>query len=102
KYTSFINNSYVFNFTINQCDSSDQYREIHRESPIFKSCYKPKCEPSCQNGGKCINDNICNCDGTLHKGQLCSDYYELGRLEKYDIAMTIISCNICIIYIFIL
>ncbi|ORX49710.1 hypothetical protein BCR36DRAFT_240425, partial [Piromyces finnis] len=45
--------------------------------------YLPKCNPSC-NTGKCVNDNVCDCRGTLFKGQYCNEYYLIKRYKIVD------------------
>ncbi|ORX46593.1 hypothetical protein BCR36DRAFT_372055 [Piromyces finnis] len=92
KFSPFKNNEYSIDFTINQCNvNGEVYKNnAYRDSPILKSCFIPKCEPSCING-LCINDNVCNCTNPLFTGNTCSEYYELKRIKSYDIIMRVIS-----------
>lgn len=56
---------------------------------LLKS-YQPICSPSCNNGGKCVNNNVCNCNGTLHVGQFCDEHLKLERNKNLDISLKVI------------
>ncbi|ORX43048.1 hypothetical protein BCR36DRAFT_147567 [Piromyces finnis] len=81
---------------INECDTS-HYLYKDTESIGFKSCYIPECEHSCENGGKCVNDNICDCSKTGYTGKTCNEYYKLRRHKVFDIFIRILASFICFI-----
>lgn len=64
-------------------------RNIHH---FFLISYKPVCESQC-NHGKCVNNNLCSCEGTLFTGKNCDEYYKLKR-PKIMNALIIVSSSI--------
>ncbi|KAL6626029.1 hypothetical protein U3516DRAFT_809530 [Neocallimastix sp. 'constans'] len=87
-YIKFENDSVDIQIEILKCNNSYIYQNI--ESPIFKTCYIPKCEPSC-NTGECINDNVCNCNKTHYTGNywiflgiwfiICKNFKNLSNIS---------------------
>ena len=43
------------------------------------------------NYGSCININVCECEGTNHKGLYCNEFYELNRPKLFDTIAQIIA-----------
>ncbi|KAG4108486.1 hypothetical protein H8356DRAFT_919115 [Neocallimastix lanati (nom. inval.)] len=100
KYSKFENYSYPIGITINDCDN-ETHIEHYRENKSIKSCYVPKCQPSC-NKGLCVNDNICDCTGTFFKGKYCNEYAQLKRNIFYDNILFIISSILIICSVFLI
>ncbi|OUM61774.1 hypothetical protein PIROE2DRAFT_12129, partial [Piromyces sp. E2] len=63
--------------------------------------YNPICSPSCNNGGTCTTDEICNCQGTKFTGKLCDEYYPYKN-NKLVIAFFATLNSLIIIIIFII
>jgi len=79
----FPKNSLIIEVEIKNCNETGY---INKDLYNFniKSCYKPKCMPSC-NKGKCVNDNICDCSSTGLIGRYCNEYRKLERCRLFDI-----------------
>eukprot|EP00833_Pecoramyces_ruminatium_P007348 jgi/Orpsp1_1/1181380/evm.model.c7180000077019.1 len=101
-YVPFENNYIDIPIEIRECNNST-YVNNNIESQYFKSCYLPYCEFSC-NLGKCVNNNICDCQGTHYTGKFCDQYFKLERIKKLDdlinILSTLLLSSILIIGIF--
>ncbi|KAL6612841.1 7 transmembrane sweet-taste receptor of 3 GCPR-domain-containing protein [Neocallimastix sp. 'constans'] len=87
-YVPFKNSSIYIQVEILECNE-DFHNYQNFDDPIFKSCYIPKCQPSC-NTGKCINMNLCDCTGTHYTGKYCDEYKHLKRNNYIDIGLSII------------
>ncbi|ORX87196.1 hypothetical protein BCR32DRAFT_240335 [Anaeromyces robustus] len=74
---------------IKQCNKS--YINQNTYSSTFKSCYKPKCVPVCKNKGLCVNNNVCNCTGTMYTGLYCDEHFKLEKIKELDIIVRFIS-----------
>jgi len=82
QYFKFIQDSIDIKLEILECDqSSHLYQTI--EDDILKSCYIQKCEYDC-NGGRCINNEVCDCRGTKFIGKYCNEYEVLKRISSMD------------------
>ncbi|OUM60025.1 hypothetical protein PIROE2DRAFT_14319 [Piromyces sp. E2] len=86
KYLSFENNYIDLNFEIKTCNETFIHQNV--ESHRLKSCYEAKCTPKCNNGGKCININLCNCTETLHTG----NFFNLGYSYLLTIERNSLTC----------
>jgi len=42
------------------------------------------------NTGKCININLCNCNGTLYTGSNCNELFKLERIGILDNSVRVI------------
>lgn len=58
----------------------------------------PICSSSC-NGGRCTNNNLCDCTNTTYTGLYCDEHYKLERISSFDITIKIISVVLIIIVI---
>ncbi|OUM67464.1 hypothetical protein PIROE2DRAFT_5102 [Piromyces sp. E2] len=57
-------------FIISPCyTNSSTYIYKDKDNINLKSCYIPICNPPCY-AGRCINDNVCNCEETKFKGTI--------------------------------
>lgn len=45
----------------------------------------------CNNNGKCVDTNKCDCSGTKYKGLYCDEYYKIKRYKLIDAMIQIIS-----------
>ncbi|ORX76364.1 hypothetical protein BCR32DRAFT_271328 [Anaeromyces robustus] len=89
-YLKFKKNYIDIQLEIQECDTVDHiYQSV--ESPILKSCYKPKCVPACNNSGKCINNNVCNCNNTKFTGKYCNEHEQLKRNEIIDMLIDLVT-----------
>ncbi|ORX42624.1 hypothetical protein BCR36DRAFT_362122 [Piromyces finnis] len=98
-YIEFNNSKIEVGLTINECNDSYLYQDI--ENIGIKSCYLPKCNPSC-NTGKCININICDCSNSQYVGLYCNEYYKTEKTEILDLVVKIISYSLTFITILLL
>ncbi|OUM59155.1 hypothetical protein PIROE2DRAFT_15381, partial [Piromyces sp. E2] len=89
-HINFENNIGEVELIIKECNTSRYtYKDI--ENKGFKSCYEPICSPPCVNGGKCIDNNVCDCSELPYKGALCNEYYKLKRITIIDRIVKIIA-----------
>ncbi|ORX52522.1 hypothetical protein BCR36DRAFT_30734 [Piromyces finnis] len=88
-YSKFSNNKISMDFKIIECNETENIYQV-KEHKFLKSCYKPKCDPSC-NSGRCINDNVCDCSSTTYTGLYCNEHYKVARSHAKDILYRIIS-----------
>ncbi|OUM62515.1 hypothetical protein PIROE2DRAFT_11149 [Piromyces sp. E2] len=88
---------------IDKYESKDEDKYVYQyvEESTFKSCYKPKCDHSC-NKGRCVNNNVCDCEGTHLTGQYCDEYLKLKRIEGFDLTFTFLAIILIIVSIIIL
>ncbi|OUM59823.1 hypothetical protein PIROE2DRAFT_14562, partial [Piromyces sp. E2] len=89
----FYNSTSSFEFEILPCplNSSNKYYILQDIEKInLKSCYVPICDKPC-NKGKCIGNNICNCNDTFLKGRYCNQYPKLKHIHVIDNAYITIS-----------
>eukprot|EP00833_Pecoramyces_ruminatium_P000970 jgi/Orpsp1_1/1175002/evm.model.c7180000052278.1 len=91
-YKTFANNVAEVDLIIKECNLNNTsfVNDIIDDSG-FKSCFKPKCDLSC-NAGKCVNNNVCSCEGTPYTGLQCNEYYKLKRIIAMDYISRIIGC----------
>jgi len=98
KFMPFSNNEYDIDITIEKCNlTRGDYINHYKENEFFKSCYIPKCNPICSNGGLCVYNNVCDCSNTYYKGKTCTEHEKLERFKIIDIIMIIISSFLIII-----
>jgi len=53
--------------------------------------YIPYCTPPCANNGKCVNNNVCNCERTKFIGLLCNEYRQMESIKEMDYLVFILS-----------
>ncbi|ORX42562.1 hypothetical protein BCR36DRAFT_416049, partial [Piromyces finnis] len=94
KFSKFINNKISISVNIKECNSTYINQSINNAR--HKSCYKPTCEPSC-NQGKCVNVNLCDCSNTLFTGSNCNEYIKLEENKKFNTLVMILSILLIII-----
>ncbi|ORX47605.1 hypothetical protein BCR36DRAFT_413546 [Piromyces finnis] len=91
KFSYFENNSIEKEIEIIECNtSSGKYIYQSIESSRLKSCYEPFCDQGCKSG-KCVNNNVCDCEGTLRTGKHCDEYYKMERNKILDNLFRIIG-----------
>eukprot|EP00833_Pecoramyces_ruminatium_P010066 jgi/Orpsp1_1/1184098/evm.model.c7180000088000.1 len=97
-YKEFEKNYYDFSLTILPCNKSE-YLNQDKDGINIESCYKPICEHSC-NTGLCVNENVCNCDGTPYTGKYCNEYLksERKKIIIYIALAIVIFIFFCIIF----
>eukprot|EP00833_Pecoramyces_ruminatium_P009127 jgi/Orpsp1_1/1183159/evm.model.c7180000084140.1 len=98
-FKEFDNNTLDFDITIKDCPSTHVNQALGDNN--FKSCYLPVCDPSC-NGGKCMNNNLCDCKNATFTGPYCNEYYKLGRLRFIDYPIRVISIILFILVLLIM
>jgi hypothetical protein len=99
-FQEFENNTFEIDFTINECDESIyRYKDI--ENLGLKSCFEPKCLPTCINSGICVSNNVCDCSNTQFKGLYCEEHYKLERNIIIDRILRSISIGLIIISVII-
>ncbi|ORX82322.1 hypothetical protein BCR32DRAFT_292715 [Anaeromyces robustus] len=95
EYSAFKDNSINLDLEILECNTTKyMYKKIYGNN--HKSCYTPICKSSC-NGGKCINDNICDCSNMKLKGKFCDQYAYLKRIKLFDVLFLIISSTLILL-----
>ncbi|ORX49720.1 hypothetical protein BCR36DRAFT_353422 [Piromyces finnis] len=99
-FKPFSNNLIEMDLTIKNCDESYIYQDLYNIG--FKSCYFPECSPSCNNGGKCINTNVCDCSKTSYHGNYCNEYYKLNRIKFVDKLIIFITIVLVILILIIM
>ncbi|OUM60996.1 hypothetical protein PIROE2DRAFT_13112 [Piromyces sp. E2] len=90
RYYEFRDNTIEMNVKILECNETE-YINQDKNGISIKSCYKPICDPPCDNNGECINDNVCDCSKTPFKGTLCSERYKQKRYLAIDLTFRITS-----------
>ena len=66
---------------------------------MYYFSYLPKCFQNC-NTGKCLNDDLCDCNQTNFKGLYCNEYIQLERnsiVDKIIIAIALVIKFIIIV-----
>jgi len=96
KYMNFEKSYVDLNLEIKECNTSSHiFQKV--ESTRLKSCYLPICNPTCKNGGHCVNNNVCDCEGSFHVGRYCDERVQLERNKMIDMILKTI-----ILFMFIL
>lgn len=77
---SFVTRSELFKCPPIRCEASINVEwtggDVHIEGNMLKvRCQGELCmvdgQPKCRNGGRCLRDGTCNCEGTRYRGQFC-------------------------------
>ncbi|ORX47341.1 hypothetical protein BCR36DRAFT_96532 [Piromyces finnis] len=97
-FDKFENNVLKIDLEIQNCNE-EIYKYQNIDDSALKSCYLPECNPPCMNGGKCINNNICDCSNTFTVGKYCNEYNILERIKKVDLILKIIAIILFILTI---
>ncbi|ORX45244.1 hypothetical protein BCR36DRAFT_358753, partial [Piromyces finnis] len=87
-FFSFDNNIVSLPISIKECPKN--YSNNYLEENNFKTCYLPKCSPSC-NSGTCIKDNVCDCSTSILKGKYCNEHKEYKRPQHLKYLINILS-----------
>ncbi|OUM61165.1 hypothetical protein PIROE2DRAFT_12880 [Piromyces sp. E2] len=90
QYFEFKENSVSLNVKIKECNEIERINQ-EKDGINIKSCYKPYCDPICNNGGECKNDNVCDCSNTKFKGNTCSERYKQMRNKILDTKFEVIK-----------
>ncbi|ORX84045.1 hypothetical protein BCR32DRAFT_242932 [Anaeromyces robustus] len=98
-FTRFPKNYIDIEININECSNSSYlYQDI--ENIKLKSCYLPYCEKKCQNGGECINNNVCDCSKSNFIGSYCTEHGKMQRNKNLD--KTVLGTSLFLIVVIII
>jgi len=81
-YPDFAKDSIDIEVKIHECNESSHLNQAIGNTHL-KSCYFPQCEFDCS-GGQCINNDVCDCEGTGFIGRFCNEYVILERYSILD------------------
>jgi len=97
-YPKFVQDSVDIRIKIRECNGPEYLNQVI-ENINIKSCYIPQCQYEC-NGGICINNDLCNCNGTKFEGKYCNIHKKFER--NFSVNIFLIAVLSLIIFIIII